>query len=280
MIRRILIVSNPYREETQVAAEVARRAMEGRGIEACAESAEFVDAVLVLGGDGTMLRAARAAQPYGAPVLGVNLGHVGFLAEFEREDIEHAVERLASGAFEVEERSTVDVVIRHPDGSVERDWAFNEATIERSELQRTLDVAIEVDGRPLTAFGCDGVVISSPTGSTAHAFSAGGPVMWPDVEALLMVPLAAHALFARPLVLGPKSRIALEVTETSSTSATVVLDGAISISLEVGGRVEFALSHHKVRLARMSEAPFTDRLVRKFGLSTEGWRGAAALAKE
>lgn len=275
MNRRILIVANPFRPETLEAAEVARIALDERGIESCTEVGEgHIDAAIVFGGDGTMLRAARAVHGTGAPLLGVNMGHVGFLAQLEREDVSHAVDKLATGEYEVDERRTVDVVVRQPDGTVDSGWALNEAAVERSELLRTLDVAVGVDGRPLSSFGCDGVVISTATGSTAHAFSGGGPVMWPDVEALLMVPLAAHALFARPLVVGPASWFTVEVLERSSMHALVVLDGAHTIVAQKGARIEVRLGTEKVRLARTSDAPFTERLVRKFGLDTEGWRGA------
>lgn len=275
MNRRILIVANPFRPETLEAAEVARVALGERGIESCTEKGDGpIDAAIVFGGDGTMLRAAREVHGTGAPLLGVNMGHVGFLAQLEREEVSHAVDKLATGEYEVDERRTVEVVVRHPDGTVSTGWALNEAAVERSELLRTLDVAVGVDGRPLSSFGCDGIVISTATGSTAHAFSGGGPVVWPDVEALLMVPLAAHALFARPLVVGPNSWFTVEVLERSSVEALVVLDGAQTIVAERGARIEVRLGTETVRLARTSDAPFTERLVRKFGLDTEGWRGA------
>lgn len=281
MNRRILIVANPHRPETLEAADLARVELEQRGIEVCSEKGdEPIDAVMVFGGDGTMLRAAREAHGTGATLLGVNMGHVGFLAELERGDVAHAVNCIANGKFEVEDRRTVEVVVRQSDGTVESSWALNEASVERSEALGTLEVAVEVDGRPLSSFGCDGVIIATPTGSTAHAFSGGGPVIWPDVEALLMVPLAAHALFARPLVVGPHSRFAVEVLERSPSEALVVLDGAETISVRRGGRIEVRLGQERVRLARTSDAPFTERLVRKFGLDTNGWRGANRARKE
>jgi NAD+ kinase len=281
MTRRVLIVANQHRPETLEAADLARAELEQRGIEVCSDMTDgAIDAVMVFGGDGTMLRAAREARGTGAPLLGVNMGHVGFLAELERGDVAHAVDCIAKGEFEVEDRRTVEVVVRQPDGTVETGWALNEAAIERSELLRTLDVALEVDGHPLSSFGCDGVVISTATGSTAHAFSGGGPVVWPDVEALLLVPLAAHALFARPLVVGPRSLFAVEVLERSPAEGLVVLDGAETIFVGRGGRIEVRLGSERVRLARTSDAPFTERLVRKFGLDTKGWRGANRAPKE
>lgn len=273
MTRRILVVANPRREDTLAAAELARAALESRGVEACTQADEGVEAAIVFGGDGTMLHAAEAVRGTGAPLLGVNMGHVGFLAELERDDVEHAVERLVSGDYAVEERGTVDVIVHHADGATETGWALNEATVERSDLRRTIDLSVAVDGQPLSSFGCDGIVIATPTGSTAHAFSAGGPVLWPDVDALLLVPLAAHALFARPLVIGPRSRFDIEVLQRSEVDCLVVLDGSRSIDVPRGGVIEVRVGTEKVRLARMSDGPFTERLVRKFALPTLGWRG-------
>ena len=138
-----------------------------------------------------------------------------------------------------------------------------------------LEVLVEVDGRPLSRWACDGMLVATPTGSTAYAFSAGGPVIWPGVDALLVVPLSAHALFARPLVLGPTSTVVVEVIDGSQTHGVVWCDGRRSIELRTGMEIEVTRGHHRLRLARLSEAPFTDRLVNKFGLRVEGWRGAA-----
>ncbi|WNM26127.1 NAD kinase [Demequina capsici] len=276
MGRRILIVANPHREDTLAAVEVARAALVDAGIDACTDFAAGVDApieaALVLGGDGTMLHAAHLTRDAGIPLLGVNLGHVGFLAELERDDVAHAAQRLASGAYEIEERGTVDVKVIAASGDVEVGWALNEATIERANPRTMLEVDLAVDGRPLSSFGCDGIVVATATGSTAHAFSGGGPVLWPNVEGLLLVPLAAHALFARPLVIGPGSTFTIDVVPHSETSGHVVLDGSRTIPLQPGGRVEMAYSAGRVRLARLSDAPFTERLVRKFHLPTTGWR--------
>jgi NAD+ kinase len=275
----MLVVVNPHRADAAHAGDLVTRELEDEGIEVCntfdPQADAPVEAAVVLGGDGTILYAAALTRGTDIPLLGVNLGHVGFLAEAEREDVRHAVQRLAAGDYTVEERNTLEVVVKQPDGSSETGWALNEATVERSNLLRTVELAVEVDGKPVSTFGCDGVVISTATGSTAHAFSAGGPILWPDVDALLFVPLAAHALFARPLVVGPRSWFALEVLDRSESEALVVLDGSRSIDVERGGRIEVRRGEHQVRLARMSDAPFTERLVRKFSLPTNGWRGPA-----
>lgn len=276
MTRRILLVANPHRPETVAAGVEAARALAEHGIEAVTEldsSANGgVEAAIVLGGDGTMLHAAHLAYGRKVPLLGVNLGRVGFLAELEREEVAVAVDRLAAGAYTTEERRTLAVTVIAPDGTVTTDWALNEAAVERSNLRTTLEVSVAVDGRPLSSFGCDGVVIATATGSTAHAFSAGGPVLWPDVDAILMVPLAAHALFSRPLVVGPHSSFTVEVLEQSESAGMVVCDGARSIDAPVGARVDVKRSDVTVVLARTSDEPFTERLVQKFSLPVRGWR--------
>ncbi|GAB2810866.1 NAD kinase [Actinoallomurus bryophytorum] len=235
-------------------------------------AAEGAEMVIVLGGDGTLLRAAELARTCGTPLLGVNLGHVGFLAEAERADLAATVDKVASRAYDVEERMTVDVVVRHNGGVTATGWALNEASVEKASRQRILELVAEIDGRPLSRWGCDGVVCATPTGSTAYAFSAGGPVVWPEVEALLVVPISAHALFARPLVVSPHSVVALELLPATS-GGVLWCDGRRQIEVPPGGRVEVRRGALPVRLARLHQTPFTDRLVTKFGLPVAGWRG-------
>jgi NAD+ kinase len=235
-------------------------------------AAEGAEMVIVLGGDGTLLRAAELARTCGTPLLGVNLGHVGFLAEAERADLAATVDKVASRAYDVEERMTVDVVVRQNGGVTATGWALNEASVEKASRQRILELVAEIDGRPLSRWGCDGVVCATPTGSTAYAFSAGGPVVWPEVEALLVVPISAHALFARPLVVSPHSVVALELLPKTS-GGVLWCDGRRQIEVPPGGRVEVRRGALPVRLARLHQTPFTDRLVTKFGLPVAGWRG-------
>lgn len=240
------------------------------------ESAKGVEVVLVLGGDGTLLRAAQLARPAAVPLLGVNLGRVGFLAEADPESLDEAVSAVIENDYHVEERMTVEAsVVLNGGGHVRRTWALNEAAVDRTSRGRILDVVLEVDGRPVTGFGCDGVLCATPTGSTAYAFSAGGPVIWPEVEALLMVPLTAHALFARPLVISPRSQVAVEI-DAGGYPAVLVCDGRRTIPVPPGARVELARGDEPVRLVRLRSQPFTDRLVRKFSLPVRGWRGPSS----
>lgn len=235
---------------------------------------------VVIGGDGSILRAAEVTHSRLTPVLGVNLGHVGFLAEAEHEDVAATIDAIVHQRYTTEDRLTLDVRAFVGGELVYATFAVNEASVEKASRERMLEVVIEIDNRPLSRWGCDGVVCATPTGSTAYNFSAGGPVVWPQVEALCIVPLSAHALFARPMVVAPSSVIAIEVLEGNESSGVLWCDGRRSVDLPPGARIEVSRGLRPVRLVRLHEAPFTDRLVAKFGLSVEGWRGAAELRRQ
>lgn len=293
MTRSVLLVAHTGRTATADAARRVVRRLQQAGVEVrvlaeeaqdigltgirvCDEAsgASGVELVLVLGGDGSILRSAELARSASVPLLGVNLGRVGFLADAESEDLDDTVECVLDRAYAVEERLTLDVRVQLDGREVGALWALNEATVEKAARERMLELVVEVDGRPLSRWGCDGVVAATPTGSTAYAFSGGGPVVWPTVEALLVVPISAHALFARPLVVAPTSVVALEVLP-SGAQAVLACDGRRTLSLPHGARVEICRGQVPVLLARTSATPFTDTLVRKFELPVEGWRGAA-----
>jgi NAD+ kinase len=233
-----------------------------------------LELAIVLGGDGTILRAAELVRGCSAPVLGINMGHVGFLAEIDRDDMDDAVRRVIARDYEVEERLALSVRVKDAEGAVVYEtFALNEATVEKASRERMIEVVLEIDGLPLSSFGCDGMVVSTPTGSTAYNFSAGGPVIWPSVEAIAVIPLSAHALFAKPLVVSPDAAVAIEMLESASGSGILWCDGRRSHDLPPGARVVVRRSSRPVRLARLHPAEFTNRLVRKFQLPVAGWRG-------
>lgn len=238
-----------------------------------------LEVVMVLGGDGTILKAAEVVRESATPLLGINLGHVGFLAESERDGLSEAVHRVVDRDYLVKERLALDVKVFVKGQQVFHTWALNEATVEKNARERMLEVVVEIDKRPLSSFGCDGIVMATPTGSTAYSFSAGGPIVWPSVDALILVPLSAHALFARPLVINPNSLLAVEVMQRSAGSGVLWCDGRRSFEMPPGARVEVSRSETPVRLARFRQGPFTDRLVRKFSLPVSGWRGPDNVAK-
>ena len=230
---------------------------------------------VVVGGDGSILRAAEVTWASGTPVLGVNLGHVGFLAEAESDDVEDTIEAIVQRTWIPEDRLTLDVRAYRDGELVTHTFALNEASVEKAARERMIEVVIEIDGRPLSRWGCDGVVLSTPTGSTAYSFSAGGPVVWPGVEALVVVPISAHALFARPMVVAPDSVVAVEVIARTDGVGVLWCDGRRPVDLPPGARIEVRRGERPVRLARLHQAPFTDRLVAKFDLPVDGWRGSA-----
>ncbi len=232
-----------------------------------------LEIVNVVGGDGTILRSAEIVRGTSVPLLGVYLGHVGFLAESEREDLTATVRRVLDRDYTVEERMTLDVTLKVGADIVYRTWALNEATVEKASRERMREGGVEIDGRPLASYGCDGMVVSTPTGSTAYAFSAGGPIVWPSLEAMLVVPLSPHTLFARSLVVGPESTVAVEVLSRTSGSGVLWCDGRRTRDMPPGARVEARRAAIPVRLARLKQSPFTDRLVNKFELPVTGWRG-------
>jgi NAD+ kinase len=294
-LRRVLLVTHTGREHAVEVARQTHRLLHEAGIvvRALAGEAEVLqldpveeaddpekaaldtELIIVLGGDGSILRGAELARPHGTPLLGVNLGHVGFLAEAERDDLVRTVQVVVDRSYTVEERMTLDIDILSGGEVTTRCWAVNEASVEKAARERMLELMVEVDGRPLSRWGCDGVVCATPTGSTAYAFSAGGPVVWPEVEAMLVVPLSAHALFSRPMVVAPTSTVAIELVRASDGRGVLWCDGRRTVDLPRDARIEVRTGSTPVRLARVHTAPFTDRLVAKFDLPVMGWRGAA-----
>jgi NAD+ kinase len=288
----LLVLHTGHPENLRIAEQVGRQLADaGIGVRVLAAEATHLDAALcdhqmpigpqaaagaelivVLGGDGTLLRAAELARPCGVPLLGVNFGRVGFLAEADRGSLDAVMHAIVDGDYLVDERMTVEVTARLNGSTLACTWALNEASVEKSRRERLLDVVLEVDRRPVSGFGCDGVLCATPTGSTAYAFSAGGPVVWPDVDALVVVPSNAHALFARPLVVSPDSVVAVEV-DPHGHPAVLCCDGRRTFVLPAGARIEVVRGATPIRLVRLHDRPFTDRLVRKFELPVQGWRG-------
>lgn len=259
-----------------LADEDDRLAIPGSGMSVAGDDpAAGCEMVLVLGGDGTLLRAAEVARPAAVPMVGVNLGRMGFLAEAEPDRLEETVDHVLRRDYTVEERMTLDVAVASGGREVYSGWALNEVSVEKANRQRMIELIAEVDGRPLSRWGCDGLVLATPTGSTAYAFSAGGPIVAPEVEALLLVPISAHAVFARPLVVGPESVIAVEVLPGAG-AAVLFCDGRRTFTMPASARVEVRKGHQPVLLARVHPAPFSERLVAKFDLPVDGWRGRSA----
>lgn len=281
-MRNLLIVCNPSRVEAVVAAVEIQQNLastfgiytvsdvEIPGVTRCAlEDLPEIEIGVVLGGDGTMLRAAEVAHARGIALLGVNLGHVGFLSEVERFKISEIIQALVNKSYVLDPRITLGYSVERAGSVVATGWALNEVTVER-ENATMVELFLEIDNRPISRWGCDGLICSTPTGSTAYAFSAGGPVVWPAVDALVVLPISAHALFSRPLVISPTSVIAVGI---ESSQASLSADALRKFPLLAGDRVVVTKDSQIIQLAHMKNTLFSDRLVAKFKLPVEGWRG-------
>lgn len=287
MKRQVLLVVNPTREEARSGALSLASQLQAReiavfqalstegeqiaGIPVRKSSTDINDfeLVIVLGGDGTILRSAEMVRSSDVPLLGVNLGHVGFLAEIEKNSLDQIADQVAAKNFTVESRMVLSFTHLRGGKVISTGWALNDLVIEKPS-PRMIEVFLEIDGRPLSKWGCDGVLCSTPTGSTAYAFSAGGPVVWPEVAALVLLPLSAHALFAKPMVVSPNSKIQITLL---SEEALLTADGFRSEEIKSGDAISITKDPATVNLARLGSAPFADRLVAKFKLPVEGWRG-------
>jgi NAD+ kinase len=235
-------------------------------------AARDCELVVVLGGDGTILRGAELARSGDVPLLGVNVGRMGFLAEAEQQEVVEVADHVVERRYDVEDRLALDVVVSVDDRVVYQTWALNEVSVEKADRPRMLDVVVDIDAQPLSRWGADGVLCATPTGSTAYAFSAGGPVVWPDVEALLVMPLSAHALFSRALVVSPGARVRIHLLPDGSRGV-LWADSRRTFDIAAGTSIEITRSAQPVRFARLHHAAFTKRLVAKFALPVEGWRG-------
>ena len=279
VIKSVLLVTHPHRVEAGTAAKELNALLTEKGIQVFStlttldipeyKQNEAVDLAVVLGGDGTMLRAAQLFRGKNVPILGINLGHVGFLAEIERPALSEIAQAISNNSFTVEERMSLNYQLIRDGKQIETGWALNEVLVERNDHQM-IDLFVQIDHRPLSRWWCDSVICATPTGSTAYAFSAGGPVVWPEVDAVVLLPLAAHALFSRPMVVSPKSEIVLDL---GSDSADLNSDGIRRTKLQKNDRIILTSDKEDVLLAHIKSATFTDRLVAKFKLPVEGWRG-------
>jgi NAD+ kinase len=279
VVKTVLLVTHPTRPEAISTANELAKLLAGKQIKVFAtiktdgandfKTTEQIDLAVVLGGDGTMLRAAEIFRGKQVPILGINLGHVGFLAEIERPSLTEIVDAISSGTFSIEERMSLNYQLLRGGKVIQSGWALNEVVVERNDHQM-IDLFVQIDHRPLSRWWCDAVICATPTGSTAYAYSAGGPVVWPEVDALVLLPLAAHALFSKPMVVSPKSEIAIDL---ESDSADLNADGIRRTKLQKNDRIVLTSDKEDILLAHIKPATFTDRIVAKFKLPVEGWRG-------
>lgn len=283
MSRRAIFVINPSRTEAVSAAKEISQILLKEGFQlstpsdvniigitkTAAESLASAEIVIVLGGDGTILRGAEIARTQNIPILGINLGHVGFLAEVEKPALAEIAASIVAKNFVTENRMVLQYSVMRDSAVIATGWALNEVTVERNGTTM-VELFVQIDNRPLSRWGCDGLICSTPTGSTAYAFSAGGPVLWPEIDALVLLPISAHALFARPMVVAPTSQIVVEI---ESSDALLSADALRKLPLRSGDRVQITKDSSVIKLSHINPTLFTDRLVAKFKLPVEGWRG-------
>jgi NAD+ kinase len=281
--RRAVVFINPSREEAVNAARELAHLLIANDFElvtptevsienispvAVSEIGE-VELAIVLGGDGTILRGAEVTLNRNVPLLGINLGHVGFLAEVSKPALTDIAASVVDKTYVYENRMVLGYSVVRDGIEISQGWALNEITVERDSTTM-VELFVEIDHRPLSHWGCDGLICATPTGSTAYAFSAGGPVLWPEIDALVLLPISAHALFSRPMVVSTKSEIVVTI---ESPVALLSADALRKLPLVAGDRVVITRNPHTIKLAHIKPTLFTDRLVAKFKLPVEGWRG-------
>jgi NAD+ kinase len=240
--------------ELQLSYEDSLLAAAGNGAGPIA--AQEVDAMLTLGGDGTLLRAARLVDERAVPILGVNLGRLGFLTCCPASHLEEALRRLASRDYVVENRMTLDARVTDAAGGDRQRWrALNDVVLHKGGFARVVAVRVEADGETIGQFSADGVVIATPTGSTAYNLSAGGPVVVPTLETILLTPVSAHTLALRPLVLPAASQVTLRAND-GPDELLVTVDGQVGCTFSVGESLVIRRSHAPVPIVRFPEHSF------------------------
>jgi NAD+ kinase len=226
------------------------------------QDADAIDLLVTLGGDGALLGGARWAGPAGTPVLGVNLGRLGFLTAVTLDQIDDAIRSIADGDFVIDERMALEVAGEHGGAAVEPYYALNDAVLHRGGLVRVVTLKVWVDDEEVGLYRGDGVIVATPTGSTAYSLSAGGPVLDPRLDAIVITPICPHTMAVRPLVLRATARITIEVV-ASPEHLMLTIDGQVGSELKPGDRVVVRKSDRPVRLVRLPGQSFHSLLRRK-----------------
>ncbi len=284
---KIVLSPNPYRDKGLKAAQGAERVLKEAGAEICMcfpfelergnievpshlkflpaeEAFRGADLLVCFGGDGTILHAAKDAQAHQIPILGVNLGSVGFMAELEASEIS-LLARLTQGKYRLEERMMLDVAVRREGRIIYRDLALNDAVITKGAVARIIDLDVKADGALVDRYSGDGVIVSTPTGSTAYAMSAGGPIVEPTAENIVVTPICPHALHARSFVLDGHRKVEVKMGKLSRKTAYLSVDGGKAFRLGGNDQVELCRSRSKSRLVRLTNRSFYTVVNQKLG---------------
>ena len=283
---KIVLSPNPYRDKNLSAVREAERILRECGVETCMclpfrpdHSMELpkglhlkdihtemknADLLLCFGGDGTILHSARLARTYGVPVLGVNMGSVGFMAELEASELEQ-LRRLPKGEYTLEQRMMLDMRVIRGSRSIFHDTALNDVVISNGAVARVIDMVVYGDKDVMMEFSGDGIVISTPTGSTAYSMSAGGPIVEPTAENIIVTPICAHDLLTKSIVLGKDRVVDVQVGAASRKSAYLSADGGRAFRLSAGDTVELRCSRHRISLVKLTDRSFYHLLNHKLG---------------
>ena len=285
---KIVLSPNPYRDRGLRSAQYAKRVLERSGVESViclpfeldegshlelpadltlsdlSRELEGADMLVCFGGDGTILHSAREATARNIPVLGVNLGSIGFMAELEHNELS-LLSRLAGGHFGIERRMMLDVTVRREGSPVFTELALNDAVITKGAVARVLDLEVSGDRMVISAFSGDGLVVSTPTGSTAYSMAAGGPIVEPTAENIIIAPICAHSLHAKPFVLGSDRTVGVRLASGGKKSAYLSVDGGRAFRVLSGDWVECHRSRQVTRLVRLTGRSFYDRIHQKLG---------------
>ncbi len=285
---KILLSSNPYRDRGLRAALEAKRVLEHAGAQTVLclpfqpkrgdrldlpkqvslslmeQELPSADLLICFGGDGTILHAARDAVIHQVPILGVNMGSVGFMAELERGELS-MLAPLAHGMFTIEERMMLDVRVLRGNREISRDLALNDAVISKGSMARVAEVEVMADHMKVSTIMGDGVIVSTPTGSTAYSMSAGGPIVEPTSQCIIITPVCAHQLAARAMVLDSGRVVTAQIPKSTRKYLYLSVDGGKAVRLNSGDRVEISKSEHCTRLARLADRSFYEIINQKLG---------------
>ena len=284
---KVVLSPNPYRDRGLKAAQAAEKILKAAGVETAIclpfsvegsnvdfpkhiqfkqteEELKSADILVCFGGDGTILHAAKDANQFNVPILGVNLGSVGFMAELELGELS-MLSKLPAGKYDVERRMMLDVTVRRDGKVIYSDIALNDAALTKGAVARVVDLEVLGDKTTITKMSADGVVISTPTGSTAYSMSAGGPIVEPTAENIIVTPICPHALSARSFVLGHERTVSIKLGRMARKTAFLSVDGGKAFKLNGGDVVEAKVSKSKTRLVRVTGRTFYEILNHKLG---------------
>ena len=284
-MKKVVMTPNPYRDRNFKFAQQAERILRQSGIETriclafdvdrsfelpsdirlydLEQELKDADLLICFGGDGTILHSSKAATRAGVPVLGVNIGTMGFMAELESGEMKE-LSRLAEGRYTVEERMMLHVTAERDGQILLEEEALNDAVITKGAVARTIQLAVSCDGAEVMAFGGDGVIVSTPTGSTAYAMSAGGPIVEPTTQNIILTPICAHDMQTKTIVTAPERKITVEVGRIGRKNAFLSVDGGRALRLNTGDVVRISRSKFTTRLVHLTERNFFEIVKNKF----------------